>query len=320
MLSFRSAVADSGSYDGAHQGGRANYGVASVDTELHVAPHAHRKPQWLTGAWPSEIEPAHLDAMLRLPSADAASRRASPLQPLPLRRVRLLPGSAEAEAQERNRRYLLDILDADRLLHSFRVTAGLAPRAQAYCAPGSGTSWEELGGACWEAPDCELRGHFTGHYLSALAMLHVSTGDDIARQRAEYVVAEMAAAQAAHGTSGYLSAFPEATLSRLSKLKGVWAPVYTLHKVGAGLLDAHVLLGSTQALSVLRGLADYLLMWSEDIVAAHGDDYWFRKLMEYNVTAFGAESGGMNELAFNLYALTADARYLSLASKFEHPE
>jgi len=93
-----------------------------------------------------------------------------------------------------------------------------------------------------------------------------------------------------------------------------------LFQVGAGLLDAHVLLGSGQALQVLRRLADYLLKWSDDIVKAHSEDYWFRNVMEYNVTAFGAESGGMNELAYNLYALTAEERYLSLASRFEHPE
>jgi DUF1680 family protein len=93
-----------------------------------------------------------------------------------------------------------------------------------------------------------------------------------------------------------------------------------LFKVGAGLLDAHVLLGSGQALQVLRRLANYVLNWSDEIVKAHSEDYWFRNVMEYNVTAFGAESGGMNELAYNLYALTADQSYLRLASRFEHPE
>lgn len=43
----------------------------------------------------------------------------------------------------------------DDLLHSFRQTAGLAPAG----TPQKG----------WEAPISELRGHFTGHYLSAAA-------------------------------------------------------------------------------------------------------------------------------------------------------
>lgn len=42
--------------------------------------------------------------------------------------------------------------------------------------------------------------------------------------------------------------------------------------------------------------------------------------MEYNVTAFGAESGGMNELGYNLYDVTGDKRYLELAGMYEHPE
>lgn len=144
LVSAVSAVADSGSYDGAHQGGRANYYVAAAESSTSTMgsssktpaahahttqPHAHhRTPQVLTGAWPSHIDPAHLDAVLRLP--EAASRRASPLQPLPLHSVRLAAGSQEAAAQERNRRYLLEILQPDRLLHSFRVTAGLQVRTK----------------------------------------------------------------------------------------------------------------------------------------------------------------------------------------------
>ena len=59
------------------------------------------------------------------------------------------------QAQEANAAYLRR-LDVDRLLHTFRLNAGLPSSA----AP--------LGG--WEAPDCELRGHFVGHYLSGVAL------------------------------------------------------------------------------------------------------------------------------------------------------
>src|SRR5690242_14165145 len=60
-------------------------------------------------------------------------------------------------------------LDPDRLLHTFRLNAGLPSTA----AP--------LGG--WEDPTCELRGHFLGHYLSGLAIGFASTGDGELRQR-----------------------------------------------------------------------------------------------------------------------------------------
>ena len=39
-------------------------------------------------------------------------------------------------------------------------------------------SYAAAPGACWEAPDCELRGHFTGHYLSALAFLAAGRSPD----------------------------------------------------------------------------------------------------------------------------------------------
>ena len=69
-----------------------------------------------------------------LPLAPAAAGAAAPvrprLTPFDLRDVRLLDGPFR-DAQARNARYLLS-LDADRLLHAFRVNAGLAPTAPIY--------------------------------------------------------------------------------------------------------------------------------------------------------------------------------------------
>ena len=70
-----------------------------------------------------------------------------------LRDVRLLDGPFQ-RAMELDRKYLLS-LEPDRLLHTFRLNAGLPSEAK------------PLGG--WEEPKCELRGHFVGHYLSACA-------------------------------------------------------------------------------------------------------------------------------------------------------
>ncbi len=78
----------------------------------------------------------------------------------PLSQVRLAPGPF-LDAALVNQRFLLT-QDPDRLLHMFRLTAGLPSSA------------EPLGG--WEAPDNELRGHYTGHYLSACALLHAGLG------------------------------------------------------------------------------------------------------------------------------------------------
>ncbi|HEX6464001.1 MAG TPA: beta-L-arabinofuranosidase domain-containing protein, partial [Vicinamibacterales bacterium] len=101
--------------------------------------------------------------------------------PFALQDVRLLDGPFR-DAMIRDQQYLLS-LDQDRLLHNFRVTAGLPSTAQ------------PLGG--WEAPDVELRGHAVGHYLSAVSIMYASTGDERFKQRADSLVAEFAKVQAA---------------------------------------------------------------------------------------------------------------------------
>ena len=80
----------------------------------------------------------------------------------PLRDVRMLDGPFR-DAKQRDLTYLLS-LEPDRLLHTFRLNAGLATTAKPY------------GG--WEAPAVELRGHSLGHYLTACALLYEATGDE----------------------------------------------------------------------------------------------------------------------------------------------
>ena len=86
-----------------------------------------------------------------------------------LEQVRLLDSPFKA-AMELDRKYLLD-LDSDRLLHMFRVTAGLPSTAK------------PLGG--WESPNCELRGHFMGHYLSGLSLMYAATGDQALKKKVD---------------------------------------------------------------------------------------------------------------------------------------
>ena len=95
-------------------------------------------------------------------------------QPFALEDVRLLDGPFR-QAQLRDAQYLLQ-LDADRLLHMFRVNAGLPSTAK------------PLGG--WEAPQVELRGHTLGHYLSACALMYAGTGDERFKARSDRIVAE----------------------------------------------------------------------------------------------------------------------------------
>ncbi len=209
--------------------------------------------------------------------------------PFDLSRVRLLPGPF-LDALNVNRRFLMG-LDPDRLLHMFRVTAGLPSTA------------EPLGG--WEAPENELRGHYTGHYLSACALMSASLGDAEVKSRGDLMVAELARCQHALG-NGYLSAFPEEFFDRLRAGRGVWAPFYTLHKIMAGLLDMHTLAGNAQALDVLQGMARWTAGWVQPL----GDDAMARVLER--------EFGGMNEVLYNLSAVTGSDWYRDVAHRFDH--
>src|ERR1700722_17794677 len=135
-------------------------------------------------------------------------------QPFDLSEVRLLDSPFKT-AQDADAKYMAS-LDLDRLLHNFRVNAGLPSTAKPL--------------AGWEAPSCELRGHFVGHYISACALMYKSTGDVQWKNRVDYLVTELGKCQDALG-SGYLSAFPAIYFDRLETGKRIWAPYYTIHKI-----------------------------------------------------------------------------------------
>jgi DUF1680 family protein len=210
-------------------------------------------------------------------------------QPFDLRRVRLRPGLF-LDATDVNRRYMLS-LDPDRLLHTFRLTAGLPSSA------------EPLGG--WEHPENELRGHFTGHYLTACALRYAAFGDQELKQRGDRLVAELAKCQKVHG-NGYLSAFPQEFFDRLREGRRVWAPWYTLHKIMAGLLDMYTHGGNEQALEALKGMAAWTRSWADPLGDAH-----MARVLE-------VEYGGINEVLYNLYAATGERGWQQLAHRFDH--
>src|SRR5262249_30172779 len=133
----------------------------------------------------------------------------------------------------------------DRVLHTFRTNAGLSSSAQ------------PLGG--WEAPDCELRGHYAGgHYLSAVALMYASTGDEDLKKNGDLVVAELAKCQKSLNGGGYLMAFPAEFFDRLRNRERVWAPFYTIHKIMAGHLDMYLYTGNEQALETVEKMAGWV--------------------------------------------------------------
>ena len=111
------------------------------------------------------------------------------------------------DAQKLDEAYLLR-LEPDRMLHNFRVNAGLAPKAPVY------GGWESVEPWIW----IRCHGHTLGHYLTAAACMYESTGDTRFAERVDYIVAELAECQAK--TGGWLTAFPDGVAPLTDSLAG----------------------------------------------------------------------------------------------------
>ena len=224
-------------------------------------------------------------------------------RPVPLESVRLRP-SPFLRAVETNRRFLLS-LEPDRLLHNFHASAGLPPRAPSY------GGWEGRG----------IAGHSLGHYLSACSLMHAQTGDEAVRERVRFIIGELARCQAAHGDF-YIGGTTVERGGRIVDGKiifeeirrgdiragpfdvnGGWVPLYTWHKVHAGLIDAVRIARVEAAMPVMLAMADYLATILEGL-----DETQMQRLLV-------AEHGGLNESYADTYALTGDSRWLRLAER-----
>lgn len=238
--------------------------------------------------------------------AQVVSAAIAKVAPVPLRFVRLKP-SIFADHVEANRRYLLS-LDPDRLLHNFHKFAGLGPKGERY------GGWESQG----------IAGHSFGHWLSACSILLGNRPDPEIAAKIDYALTELARIQAAQG-DGYIGGtmverdgewvdgkiiFEEIRRGDIRTqgfdLNGGWVPVYTWHKVQAGLIDAHRLARNPRALPILLGMADYLAT----IVEGLSD--------EQVQTLLRSEHGGINEAFAETYAITGNRRWLDVAEKLRH--
>lgn len=217
------------------------------------------------------------------------------LKELSLHNVRLDASSIHWQAQQTNLEYLL-LLEEDRLVWSFRKTAGLPTPGKPY------------GG--WEAPDVELRGHFVGHYLSASAHMWASTHNDTLQRKMSNIVAVLSDCQQKIG-SGYLSAFPSELFDRVEAIKPVWAPYYTIHKIMAGLLDQYVLADNAQALKMTTWMADYFYNRVLNVITKYSVERHYLSLNE--------ETGGMNDVLYKLFSITGNPKHLTLAHLFDKP-
>jgi uncharacterized protein len=227
-------------------------------------------------------------------------------KPAPLKAVRLLP-SPYFSAVKANLAYL-HRLEPDRLLHNFRTQSGLAPQGAVY--------------AGWESDT--IGGHTLGHYLSALSLMHAQTGDPECKRRVAYIVNELALCQA-QSPDGFVAGFTRRRgdaiepgrlvfdevrrgdiRPRSFDLNGCWVPLYSWHKLMAGLLDAERHCGSKAALDVAQKLAVYI-------------GGVFDALSDAQVQLMlDCEHGGLNESFAELYDRTGNRRWLKLSETIYH--
>ena len=115
---------------------------------------------------------------------------------------------------------------------------------------------------------------------------------------------------------GFLSAYPETQFMRLEEFatyggnQGIWAPYYTLHKILAGLLDAHNLTGNTQALDVASKIGD----WAHSRLSKLRPEQFDRMWNMY----IAGEYGGANDAFASLYAINRKPEYLTVARYFDN--
>ena len=284
-----------------------------------------------TKDFPLTILPRFSHPLPRKPYLPAAPLEEAVPRPkasqVPPGRVHLAGIGIFPENQDRCLEYLR-LLDTDRMLYNFRRAFGFDTKNA--LPPGG-----------WEEPAGLLRGHSTGHFLSALAFAYAATGEDTFRNKAEYIIGGLFSMQSSskgHPTDfktecepthapqslwstqpakwgrGFVSAYsPDqfALLEQLTPYATIWAPYYTLHKILAGLLDCHEILGIRDALECARGIGD----WVYERLSALSDEQRAKMWKMY----IAGEYGGMNESLARLYERTGNEAYLEAAKMFDNP-
>ena len=196
-------------------------------------PGGRKAPQQVIRALPLNARPSRL-----LPP-----RRA--LLPFASSELRLLADSPFSRAAHTNALFLRS-LDQDRLFYNFRQLVKVRQPRNA----------RPYGG--WERPGAGIRGHFVGHYLSALAT-GAASGDASLLALAQSAVKVLSECQRAHRQGlpshvGYLASFPPTEFDKVESLChpgcDAWVPHYATQKLLSGLLALHTELGLPEALQL----------------------------------------------------------------------
>src|SRR5262245_53248683 len=110
---------------------------------------------------PFEVATAEAAQAAQHPDVRAFEEKTLRARPVPLHKVRVLGGRLK-RAQDVTAAYLLS-LEPDRMMASYRIRAGLAPKGEPYRG--------------WDGAGRNLTGHIAGHHLSASSLMFRATGD-----------------------------------------------------------------------------------------------------------------------------------------------
>ncbi|MDY0908614.1 beta-L-arabinofuranosidase domain-containing protein [Microbacterium sp. CFBP9034] len=195
--------------------------------------------------------------------------------------------------------YLLS-LDPERFLNAFYTQAGLPVTAQPY------GGWERTSGT-------RFQGHFFGHYMSALSQAYATSTDPAIKAqllaKLTTAVDGLDRAQKAYAlkdptNAGYVAPFATSVLP--SGGGGLLVPFYNLHKVLAGLLDAHQQAPEAvadKALTVASGFGTWVRDWAGRQSNPAG--------------ILNTEYGGMNEALYELFSITENPVHKRAAEYFD---
>ena len=196
-------------------------------------------------------------------------------------------------------------VDENRMLYNFRAAADLDTRGV-----------EPMTG--WDNPEGNLRGHTTGHFLSALALAYACTGDCTIRAKIDRMVAALAECQhTLHESKGYswgfLSGYSEEQFDLLEEYvtyPTIWAPYYTFDKIVSGLLDCYEYAGNRQALDIALRMGFWVNRRLGRLSKPQRDRMWSIYI--------AGEYGGIISALIRLHRITGDSRFVTTAGCFHN--
>lgn len=232
------------------------------------------------------------------------NKRDKKVNPFPIKSVELIGSSMAKDSLDKRVEFFLNV-DDDQMLYNFRAASGLDTQN----AP------EMIG---WDSPDCLLKGHTTGHYISGLALCYGVTKNEKILEKLNYMISELdkvseAFAKMDNVKFGFISGYTEEQFDLLEEYvpyPQIWAPYYTLHKIFAGLLDTYEITNNKTALK----LADELGDWVYNRLSALSHE----KLTKMWSMYIAGEFGGMNESLATLYTITKKDTHLKAAMYFDN--